>query len=265
MKPIASSLTERSELSNLAKSRLRQNRGEPLFIADWDAVLMIHFEVDAAALQSDVPFELDLFDARAFVTVVTFAMRNMRPAFGGRLTCWMFQPIATHDFLNVRTYVRVNGESGIHFLSEWVSSRLAVAFGPRTFSLPYRFGNIDYHNDWRTEDLSGRVRDAQTGAAFEYQAELEPGAGFMECGRDSLDEWLMERYTAFNAACGRKKFFRVWHESWLQRPARMRVVDASLLEVNWKWFAGVEPMTANYSPGVRGVWLGRPHRIKSPR
>jgi hypothetical protein len=34
--------------------------GEPLFVAGWYRVLMIHFEVDAQALQRDVPFQLDL-------------------------------------------------------------------------------------------------------------------------------------------------------------------------------------------------------------
>ena len=241
---------------------MKRARRERLFLADWDNVLMIHFAVDPAVLQPEVPFELDLDDTRAFVTLVTFAMRRMRPAFGGRLTSWMLWPIAAHDFLNVRTYVRVNGEVGIHFLSEWVSSRLAVALGPQTFSLPYRFGRIDYHNDWRSAELSGRVDDARTGSAFEYHVELDSRGRFEECERKSIDEWLMERYIAFNAACGRKQFFRVWHEPWLQCPAQVRITDVSLLDANWKWLASAEFATANYSPGVHDVWLGRPHRIK---
>src|SRR5438045_2174888 len=33
---------------------------EPLFLADWDRVLMVHYEIAPAALQPFVPFELDL-------------------------------------------------------------------------------------------------------------------------------------------------------------------------------------------------------------
>ena len=249
-------------LSALAKARMRQIRGEPLFVADWDNVLMIHFAVDAKPLQWEVPFELDLREGWAFVTLVAFTMREMRLTFGGRLTSWVFRPMATHDFLNVRTYVRVGRDVGIHFLAEWVSNRLAVALGPRTFSLPYRYGIISYNNDSSAGELCGRVEDAGTGAAFAYKAALEVGAPLSECDPGSLDQWLMERYSAFNSACGRKRFFRVWHEPWLQCKAQVEMTDTSLLKSNWEWFRDAELVGANYSPCVRDVWLGRPHYVK---
>jgi uncharacterized protein YqjF (DUF2071 family) len=240
---------------------MQGTRGEPLFIADWDNVLMIHFAVDAKPLQRDILFELDMREGRAFVTLVAFTMREMRLAFGGRLTSWVFRPMATHDFLNVRTYVRMGSDAGIHFLAEWVSNRLAVALGPRSFSLPYRHGIISYHNDWSAGELCGRVEDAGTGAAFAYQADLEVGAPLSECDPGSLDQWLMERYSAYNSACARKRFFHVWHEPWLQCQARVEMTDASLLESNWEWFRDAEFVGANYSPCVHGVWLGRPHCV----
>jgi len=252
---------QRSSASEAARARMLAGRGAPLFRADWMRVLMIHFEVKARALQRDVPFELDLRGERAFVTLVAFTMREMRLAMGGPLTSWIFRPIATHDFLNVRTYVRVSGEVGIHFLAEWVSNRLAVALGPRTFSLPYRHGRISYHNDWSAGELCGRVEDAGTGKAFAYQAGLEIGAPFSECDPGSLDEWLMERYSAFNSACGRKRFFRVWHKPWPQCKAQVEMTDTSLLESNWHWFRDAEFVGTNYSPGVRDVWLSWPQRL----
>src|SRR3981081_1053396 len=65
-------------LSEAARRRLLSRPGEPLFIADWDEGLMIHYEVDAELLQGVVPFELDLLDGRAFVSLVAFTMRGMR-------------------------------------------------------------------------------------------------------------------------------------------------------------------------------------------
>ena len=126
------------EPSKAARERMLSRRGEPLFVAGWHRVLMIHFEVDAQALQRDVPFQLDLFEGRAFVSTVAFTMSDMRPRLGGKVAAWFFRPIATHDFLNVRTYVRHGSETGIHFLAEWLSSRLAAKLGPSTFGLPYR-------------------------------------------------------------------------------------------------------------------------------
>src|SRR6267378_5788719 len=133
--------------SSTAREQMLSRRGERLFVAGWKRVLMMHFEVDAAALQRAVPFQLDLYHGRAFVSLVAFTMRGMRPCLGGKFTALLFRPIATHDFLNVRTYVRHGGEAGIHFLCEWLSSWLAVRFGPVTFGLPYRLGRIAYRHD----------------------------------------------------------------------------------------------------------------------
>ena len=262
-----------STISATARQRMLSLRSEPLFLGDWLRVLMLHFEVDATELQRAVSYQLDLHEGRAFVTLVAFTLENLRPRRGGKLGAWVLCPIATHDFLNVRTYVRHNGDPGIHFLAEWLSNWLAVQLGPGTFSLPYRHGRIRYQHDWPSGQACGQVADVQTHAAFQYRADLEIGAAaplqragseagapFAPCERGSLDEWLMERYTAFNAAGGRRRFFRVWHPPWPQTPARVMVEDPSLLEENWPWFKAARLVGANYSPGLRSVWMGRPHR-----
>lgn len=223
-------------------------------------VLMIHFEVDASNLQRAVPYQLDLRDGRAFVTLVAFTMAHMRPCLGGKLGALLFKPIATHDFLNVRTYVRHNGEPGIHFLAEWLSNWLAVQLGPHTFSLPYRHGRIAYEHDWDSGRLCGRVQDVRSGNRFDYRAETVRGAPFTPCERNSLDEWLMERYAAFNSARGRKRFFRVWHPPWPQCKAEVKLDDLNLLRENWDCFNDAQLVGANFSPGVKEVWMGRPHR-----
>lgn len=233
-------------------------RGEPLFIAGWHHALMMHFEADAGALRGDVPFELDLWEGRAFVSLVAFTMRNMRPRAGGKLAALCFRPIATHEFLNARTYVRQGGECGIHFLAEWLTSRLAVMLGPATFGLPYRFGRIAYNHDLRDGRSCGRVADIKSDAKLEYNAYPDGPAIFQRCAAGSLDEWLMERYTAFNSANGRKRFFRVWHPPWPQCPAKVKLIDSSLLTGHWRWFDEARLAGANFSPGFDEVWMGRP-------
>lgn len=241
---------------------MQRSHFEPLFIADWRHVMMIHFAVDAGALQRDVPFALDLRHGQAFVTLVAFSMADMRPVIGGKLAAWLFQPIATHDFLNVRTYVRVGNEAGIHFLAEWVSNRLALLLGPRTFALPYRHGRITYQNDHAKGPVHGSVQDEQTGAGFEYHATPAADNSFTPCEPGSLHEWLMERYTAFNCVGRRKRFFRVWHEPWSQCTCEVRITSESLLRSNWSWLATAHQVGANLSPDVHGVWLGRPHVVR---
>ena len=246
-----------------ARQRLLSRRGEPLFFADWERALMIHFEVDAEALQRNVPFQLDLRAGRAFVSLVAFTMRGMRPRAGGRLAAWLFRPIATHHFLNVRTYVRHDGEPGIHFLTEWLSNLIAVRLGPATFCLPYRHGRISYQHAWETGALRGRVTDGRTDKALEYTGRVPSPTNFIPCEVDSLDEWLMERYAAFNCVGRRGAFFRVWHPPWPQCRAEVVLTETSLLAQRWQWFADAKFMGANFSPGVRDVWMGRPRRLTS--
>jgi len=152
-------LATQGRLSEAGRLRLLSMRGEPLFIADWDRALMIHFEVDPEELQRAVPFELDLWEDRAYVSLVAFTMSGMRPRLGGRLLGWILRPIATHDFLNVRTYVRCGDETGIYFLAEWLANRLSVALGPRAFGLPYRYGKLNYRHESPSGLLEGRVTD----------------------------------------------------------------------------------------------------------
>jgi uncharacterized protein len=246
--------------SETARARMLSRRGEPLFLADWMRVLMIHLEADATELQRVVPYPLDLHQGRAFVSLVAFTMEKMRPRIGGRPAAWLFRPIATHDFLNVRTYVRHDGEPGIHFLAEWLSSRLAVTLGPRTFGLPYRHGRIHYEHDLQRDNLRGLVKGSDD-ARLLYQATMPDKDIFAPCRRGSLDEWLMERYTAFNAVGGRRRFFRVWHPPWPQFPATVQLEYISLLTTHWPWMQDARLIGGNVSPGLKGVWMGRPHRI----
>lgn len=244
--------------SSHARRRILSQSGEPLLIASWRNALMIHFEVEASALQRDVPFELDLRNGRAYVSLVAFTMKNMRPRFGGWLTALLFRPIATHDFLNVRTYVRQGDERGIHFIAEWLTNRFAVMLGPGTFGLPYRYGRISYNCDHERGVISGRVREAKNTASLEFEAKLSGPAHFETCRAGSLDEWLMERYTAFNSAGGKRLFFRVWHPPWPQQRAEAIVGAKSLLTQNWRWFTQAKLLAANFSPGFDTVWMGKP-------
>jgi uncharacterized protein YqjF (DUF2071 family) len=277
----------RESLNAAARRRILNVKGEPLFYADWLRVLFIHFEVDAGALQREVPFPLDLREGRAYVSLVAFTMRDMRPRVGGSLGAFLFKPIATHHFLNVRTYVKHRGETGIHFLAEWLDNPVSLLLGPLTFGLPYRFGRLRYQHDHEAGLLQGQVipasllfnRDSdQESPCLEYRAEINPGATFGPCDTHSLDEFLLERYTAFNGTAARRRienssrtipnsasrrFFRIWHPPWLQTSVYISSLETRLLGSVWPWFADARFAGANYSPGARDVWMGRPQKCLS--
>ena len=128
-----------------ARKRLLSIRGEPLFYADWDNVIFIHYQTDPQELQRCIPYHLDLYDGSAFVSLVAFTMRGMRPRFGGSLSALFFKPISTHHFLNVRTYVTHQAEAGIYFMQRMAfepagnvagSLQLRIAISIRANGLP---------------------------------------------------------------------------------------------------------------------------------
>ena len=190
-----------------------------------------------------------------------FTLRGLRCRFGGKLGEWLFKPIATHEFLNVRTYVRHRGEPGIIFLAEWLSNPLSVKLGPKTFGLPYRYGKIRYEHRHEAGTFRGSVVDAQGRGEVNYEAERPGAAAFDICPIGSLDEFLLERYTAFTAHGGKRGFFRIWHETWPQARVNATVQNISLLTNTWRWFRDAKFVGANYSPGAPQVWMGRPHGI----
>lgn len=251
-----------SRLSDAGKRRLLAVPGELLFLADWERLLFLHYEVDATALREEVPFEIDLWQGRALVSLVAFTMRDLRPRRGGRIAALPFKPIATHPFLNVRTYVKHEGEPGIYFMTEWLSNRLSVLLGPLVYGLPYHFARINYRHTHEQGLLEGRVEAPGQGGKFVYAGPLHSNTPFEPCPPDSLDEFLLERYTAFTACGSTRRFFRIWHPPWAQAPVAATVTRNTVLTRTWPWFEEARLVGANYSPGFRDVWMGRAFRVK---
>ena len=91
-------------LSECGKRRMLATEGGAFMLADWARAVFMHFEFDPSVLQPQVPFELDLRDGKAYVSLVAFEMMGFRMRTGGRFVRWLFRPISDHGFLNVRTY-----------------------------------------------------------------------------------------------------------------------------------------------------------------
>lgn len=248
-------------LNEVARARLLSITGEPLLLADWMNVAFIHYEVPVAELQSHIPYELDLFEGKAYVSLVAFTMQRMRPSRGGKLAECLLKPIARNDFLNVRAYVRHNGEPGIYFMTEWMNNPFSVCLGPITFGLPYHFGILKYQHEHETGILRGTVCEKANAHSFAYEARLAERR-FAPCAAGSLDEFLIERYTAFTSHGPKRRFFRIWHTPWMQQDIDVSIADSRLVAAKWPLFTQARLAGGNYSPGANGVWMGRPHRIK---
>jgi uncharacterized protein YqjF (DUF2071 family) len=223
-----------------------------LFVADWTDAIFVHFAVDARKMQPLVPLELDCFDRVAYVSLVAFTQRNLRPSIGGRISQWLAMPLAQHEFLNVRTYVRHGDTRGIFFLAEWIPNRLAAFIGPRTYGLPYRLGTLDY-TEFHRSVSAGRHR-----LSFDVRRE---GHQRRTCAPGSLDHFLLERYSAFTCRNGITRQFDVAHAPWPITRAGADVIDATLLRSSGDWLDSAELACVHCSPGVRDVTISAPRRV----
>src|SRR5213075_2599321 len=166
----------------------------PLFHCSWDRAVFLHYRVEPRFLQRQVPFELDLFDGQAYVSLVSFTLRNMRLSHPHLK--FITQPLHTHAFLNVRTYVRVGQLRGIYFLAEWLNNRLATMLGPILYGLPYRFGRLTYsHNSsaLRGEVLGGMSsgRPMPVRPTLRYRAALPSSPSYEPAIPGTLDHFLL--------------------------------------------------------------------------
>ena len=181
----------------------------------WSDLLFLHWRVDVEQIARCLPagLHVDAWEGGAWVGVVPFAMRKVRPA---RLPAvpWL------SDFLelNLRTYVfDEHGRAGVWFFSLDCNQPVAVGVARMLFGLPYQFASMRMTRaDDKLEFASQRWRDPQR-QDFRWR---EAGDAF--CAEPGSLEWfLAERYLLFTQQHGQLKWGRVWHEPYVLREARV--------------------------------------------
>jgi uncharacterized protein len=248
--------------SELARSRFLAIERCPLFLCEWPRVLFVNYEVEPASLQPQLPFELELFEGKAIVSIAAFTMRRFRPNRGGKLGEWFFSPAARNSFLNIRAYVRHQGEPGVYFMTQWLSHSFCLLGRLPMLRLPWHLGRMRY--DFRHE--IGRLRgtiNGLRGQSLAISATLPAGSHFEPAEPGSVAQFAMERYTAFALRGGKEVVFRVWHEPWPQCAVEVQVEDAGLLALSGDWHRHARLAGANYTIGCNEVWMGRVRQMDS--
>jgi uncharacterized protein YqjF (DUF2071 family) len=243
-------------------SRLVAGRGDPFLTAKWERIVFFHFVVNAERIRPllRAPFELDLHEGRACVSLAAVTMRRFRPCRPLSIA-WCFGAIRRQQFLNLRTYVHCGGEPGVLFLHGWLSRPFGVALPSGLWGLSYAFASVDYHHDAAGSALRGVVTAGKSGHRFAYHSKPPAETCFGPCPRGSLSEFAMERCTGFFWRGQEPRVFRVWHPHWLQAPLEPTIEDVSLVTSRFPWFSEARMAEANYGPGFDRVWLGRAHPL----
>jgi uncharacterized membrane protein len=103
----------------------------------WKHVFFIHYKVDPEVIAASVPFDLDLYEGKAVLTIVPFFMEGIRFPFLPKVP-----KLSSLWELNLRTYVVVNGIKGIYFLTLETDSKIGEFIAQKFFFLPYRYSKI---------------------------------------------------------------------------------------------------------------------------
>lgn len=210
------------------------------FVQNWREAVFLHFPVDAAQVQAQLPPELavDTHDGQAWISIVLFSMVGTRPSW---LPAW--PPISDFHEVNVRTYVRHGDRDGVFFLrieaGNWISVQLARLLSV----LPYHTAHVQRgHTPGPWFELhSGRD---------EARAHLTYATGAPIPAPDALDHWLVERYALYERRNGRTWCYDVHHVPW---PLQQVHVQALTLTSTLCPLItpGSTPARAHFSPGVQ--------------
>lgn len=260
--PLTPCPTDRQPDARGSRPDLSDAAPAPLFVADWRRVTFVHFAVRPADLAAHVPHPLDVVDGRAFVSLVSFSLENLRPGapIPSRLGRTLLGPIFEHAFLNLRTYVRGSAGPGVHFLTEWINNPLSLHLGPLTYGFPFRLANIE-RSDLPAGGLTQiRVTEPGRDAGLGITVPYAPAAPVAASREGSLDAFFVERYTAYTHRRGVDRYFHIAHRPWELARVDLVRTDTSLVESLYPWFRHAELVSAHVGPGVEGVVIGRPHR-----
>ncbi len=229
-------------------------RGPWVMSMRWQDLLFAHWRVDPAALRPLVPsgLELDLRNGEAWLGVVPFRMSGVRPRGTPSIP-----GLSAFPELNLRTYVRGGGHSGVWFFSLDAASRVAVRVARATFHLPYFDAEMrcDVGTDGSVDYQSQRVHRGIVPA--ELKCRYRPTGSVFRSGPDTLEHWLTERYCLF-AADRRGRVYRgdIAHEPW---PLQSATAEFETCSMTGLVGIGLKPqpdhMLFARSIDVRAWWL----------
>ncbi len=176
----------------------------------WHDLLFAHWPLKPDILRPFIPqgLELDTREGWAWIAVVPFRMTGVRLRFAPQPCSLAFPE------LNVRTYVKCGGKSGIWFFSLDATNRFAVRLARTWYRLPYFDANMTVQNrSDRIDYSSTRVHHGALPA--ELRMQYSPRGNAFHAQLSTLEHWLIERYCLF--AIDRKQRVRcsdIHHPPW---------------------------------------------------
>ena len=216
--------------------------GRPDGTQRWESLLFCHWEIPSKTLRPLLPtdLEIDTFDGGAFIGVVPFRMRHVRPGCLPKSLAFNFLET------NVRAYVVHRGRPGVYFFSLDASSRLAVWAARAGWSLPYYYAQMNATDENGLHTYRSQRAGGRAGHQVKFRIDQELGPSTV----GTLEHFLLERYLLFLERRNAIYVGQVHHEPYQTHTAHVDSIEDHLIAAAGFPAASGSPDLVHYSPGV---------------
>jgi len=178
---------------------------------EWHNLLFAHWPVPAQIVRGLVPKELalDLWQGTAYVGVVPFVIRNLRPRSAPPF------PVLSHFAeINVRTYVTVDDKPGVYFFSLDAENLSAVLGARLAYGLPYYKANFRIHA--ANDTVMYESRRTMRPRPADFRASYRPVSAELPWRpmSQALERFLSERYCLYAVIAGHVYRTNIHHLPW---------------------------------------------------
>jgi uncharacterized protein YqjF (DUF2071 family) len=228
-------------------NEVRTSSQFPFLTARWTNLALITYTVSPEILVPHLPpgCELDTIDGDAFVSLVAFDFLDTR------VLGFPWPGFRNFPEINLRFYVRHNGERGVSFLREFVPQRF-VSWMARTI----------YNEPYRAAKMSSRVRRADTMIEVRHALNFNQSVNQLKItcepkpftpSPDSREHFFKEHCWGFGRSrSGRLIRYRVEHALWEIYPVKSLELHWDFAEVygsKWKFLGEQRPISTILAAG----------------
>lgn len=212
------------------------NKDHWKYYQEWNDVIFLHWKVDLDALEEHIPkeLEIDQFDGNAWISLVIFNMDRIH-----LYALPSFPPVSNFQEINIRTYVKYNGKSGVYFLSIEANKKVSCFIARLLSNLPYRHSSINRSNSFIQS----------SNKQFQDRLEVSYAHGSNINTPSDLDIWLTERYALFQDHKESILSYDIHHYRW-----PLQKINLIELDIDYQRFDKLlvgNPNLIHYSTGVQ--------------
>ena len=215
--------------------------------ARWRHLLFVTFETPETLLAPLVPAgcQLDRWTGRTYVSLVALRMERVR------MRGLAVPGLTVYPQVNLRSYVRHEGQPAVCFVQELVPSRLLAAVARWRYGEPFAAGRVEMS---ATHDAGGSTVEYRFGIDRPHnRVSVRGSLDTAVPSATTFEHWVKERTRGCcTGRDGRLRTFDVAHPVWALHRVESAICDvnfATLYGRDWMFLTDARPASVLYAVG----------------